>query len=80
MFGTGGSVGRGSGDDWGSTRRSGVRVTAIGWVEALKYRRRIDKEGVRSGSGVPSDVIEVRLRVMRSVGLGFGDGELMVLS
>ena len=55
-------------------------MTAIGWVEALKYRRRIDKEGVRSGSGVPSDVIEVRLRVMRSVGLGFGDGELMVLS
>ena len=53
-------------------RGSGVGVTGIGGVGALRSVQRIEAEGTISSSGVTSSGIEVWVMLPRAMGLGVG--------
>ena len=80
LAGMGERVGRGSGADWDKTRRARVRVTGIRGVRSLGGGQRIDAEGARSSSGVPSVVLKVGARLPRAAVLGVRLVELSILS
>ena len=64
----------------GWLRVSGVGLTGIGGVRALRDKPRIEAGGDRSGSGVPSAGMWVKGRVLGCAGLGVVEEVVMVLS